>query len=446
MLSPSFADQRLPAVPRWFWLALGVLHGAFFLYQVYNQYYIFPDTDRYLTAATNLRQAGELYALPLSEPRHPQEYTIRPPGYPLFLLALGGTSEGFPWVVLLVQNLLSFFNLSLIALCLRRHQPKPWNWGALLALIATYPAQFIYANVLMSELLLQTCVVVLWYCAWAYSERQKPHYLLGAALALTAAMLTKPVFYPFCGVFLFISAVVAWRMRRLVLLACGLLPLLAALLFQGWNYQRTGYFHFSSIAEINLLRYNVRGVLQQTEGVDSAERFVREVVMKANELPSFAAQQRYITAQSWSVLARYPLVAVRLHMQGTLNCFLDPGRFDWVHFLGLSSQSDAGLLAKLHAKGYAAIWQYARQMPVALLVAFLVIAIANGLRLVLLGRFLLSRSYAWPLRLVVAVLVFYVVFLTGPLGAARFLVPVFPLIALSATLGLLQRSIKSPAV
>ncbi|OON66812.1 hypothetical protein B0919_20835 [Hymenobacter sp. CRA2] len=412
-----------------------LLHLLALGYQLGQRHYLFPDSDRYLTEAANIGRAGEFYAWPLSGPRSVQEYTIRPPGYPLFLLLTGGTLA-LPLGTLLLQNLLSLLNLGLMAQLLRRFQPSARVWGAVLALIALYPAQLIYANVLMSELLLQTCVVGLLCVGTAFLAHHRRRDALLLSLVASAAMLIKPVFYPFAAVVLAVSMWAAWQRRCWQLALFGTVPLLVALLYQGWNYQRTGYFHFSSIAEINLLRYNVRGVLRKTQGTEAAEHFVAATVRAGEQQPSFAAQQRYITAQCAQVLQQHPMAYAALHLQGMANFFLDPGRFDLVHFLGLPESSEGGLLNRFNAHGYRAIWEYLQTAPIALLLTLALVALGNVVRTLAFALFLFDSKAPAALRVVAGGLVLYVAALTGPLGAARFAVPVAPLLLLGVPFAL----------
>ena len=425
-------------VPTWFWMSLVAWHLLFFGVQVHQHTYFFPDTDRYLTEATNIRESGEFYARPLlaTGKKSPQEYTIRPPGYPLFLLAMDTPSARFPFVALVVQNLLSLLNMVLLARWLQRFRLLPAQWVFLLLGVCTYPAQLIYANVLMSEMLLQTCVVLLWLSAVAAWETQQMRYLLAVAATATAAMLVKPVFYPFSIVVLLLGCWVAWRWRRLPVAVVAALPLVVALLYQGWNYQRTGLFHFSSIATINLLHYNTEGVLRRTEGAIVADQFIDMVEAEAHrQYATFAQQQQHVRARSLAALWKYPVTYARIHVTGMVNCFLDPGRFDLVHFFKLPGQQGRGLLGQYTAYGYKGIVRYVWRLPLGLLSALLLVAIGNVVRLLAFGFFLFQKQYPLFVRLSIAGILLYVAFLTGPLGAARFAVPVFPLLVVGATLG-----------
>ncbi|MBO3271384.1 hypothetical protein [Hymenobacter defluvii] len=436
-------------VPTWFWVGLVAWHILFFGVQLHQRTYFFPDTDRYRMEAVNIREAGEFYAqpLPATGAKKPQEYTIRPPGYPLFLLALDTPSARFPFVALVVQNLLSLLNLGLLARWLQQFRLLPAQWVFLLLGVCTYPAQLIYANVLMSEMLLQTCVVLLWLSAVAAWETQQMRYALAVAATATAAMLVKPVFYPFSIVVLLVGSWAALRWRRLPVAVVAALPLAVALLYQGWNYQRTGLFHFSSIATINLLHYNTEGVLRRTEGAVVADHFIDTVEAEAHRrYATFAQQQQHIRARSMAVLWEYPVTYARIHLTGMVNCFLDPGRFDLVHFFKLPGQEGRGLLGQYTVYGYKGMARYIWRLPLGLLSALLLVAVGNVVRLLAFGLFLFQRQYALFVRLSAAGILLYVAFLTGPLGAARFAVPVFPLLVVGATLGSRKLFLMLPSV
>lgn len=414
------------------------MHVLFLAWQLHYQHPQFPDSDRYLEAARNLREAGVLYARPLAQvPLQPQEYSIRPPGYPVVLALVGAPGQWVPVMLLVLQNLLSFMNLSLMLRWVARHRVlgSRAQWGTVLLLAMAGPAQFIYANVVMSELLLQTAVVVVALCLLGFSRTSRLPYGAGAAVAASAALLIKPVFYPFALVFLLLSCWSAWQQRRPWLLALGMVPLLVVGAWQLRNQERTGYFHFSSITEINLLRYNVRAVLQKTEGPEAAEQFLDATIAAAEQRPSFAEQQRYIQRQSQAALQRHAVAYALLHLQGIGNFFLDPGRFDIVYFFGLA-QPKAGLLSQFSQRGYSGVGHYLRQLPLGLLAVLLAVAAANLVRLLLALRFSLNRAYPARERLVLLGLVLYVAVLTGPLGASRFVVPVLPLLLAAAALGL----------
>jgi hypothetical protein len=433
------------AVPRWIWIVLVGVQLGFFAWGLAERSWIFPDSDRYAEAAHNLWAHGELYARPwptaIPTGQAVQEYTIRPPGYSLLILLLGGSETGrTPLAVLILQNLLSLLNIGLVLRWwAQRARPgrRQWRWALLLLF---FPAQFIYANALMSELVLQTVVLVLALSGLRLWQQPRLRYGLVVVVAISTALLIKPVFYPFAGLAALGMLGLAWRFRRAAWAGLGLLPVVVALLYMGWNSQRTGYFHFSSIADINLLHYNAAGVVRQVTGQAAEEQWIAAVLRAANAQPSFARRQQLIQKRAGAVLAAHPVVYARQHLQGMVAFFLDPGRFDISQFLQLAPPPGGGLLAQVRSAGAGGLVQALRRLPLGLLAVLTLVALANAARLLLAvrGGWLAKdggaemRAGRWWL----ATLILYVALLTGPLGAARFLVPVWPLLLLLALCGL----------
>ena len=131
------------------------------------------------------------------------------------------------------------------------------------------------------------------------------------------------------------------------------------------------------------------------------------------------------------------MVYARQHAQGMATMFLDPGRFDISQFLGLAPLPGGGLLAQTRTGG---LLRALISLPLGMLSILGLVLLANVVRLVLAvrGFFALKNSAPWLRhgRWVAVGLLFYVALLTGPLGAARFLVPVWPLLLALALVGL----------
>ena len=429
-------------VPSWVWTVLLVLHLLTICWVLSAENWSFPDSDRYLQAAKNIRMHGELYARPwtgaLLQGQAVQEFTIRTLGYPLVVMGLVRENSGL-WVLLVFQNLLSILNIGFVLTWwARRAQPTTRQWLVALLGIVTFPAQFIYANAVMSEMLLQTVVLALTWAALAFVSKRQLRYFAAGMGAIVAALLIKPVFYPLAVVPAALGMVLAWRWRAAKGLAVlGMVPLVVVSMYMGWNKQRTGYAHFSSIAEINLLHYNAAGVLRQTAGPAAEETWVASVLKEADVQPNFAARQQLIQRRAGAVLWAHPLVYARQHVQGMATLFLDPGRFDISHLAELAEPKGGGLLAQVRAGG---MLQALSLLPVGLLTVLGLVFLANGVRLMLAVRgFWRLGSSGQVLRTgrwVALGLLVYVALLTGPLGAARFLVPVWPLLLAFALVGL----------
>ncbi|GAB3871501.1 hypothetical protein GCM10028824_21360 [Hymenobacter segetis] len=428
-------------VPGWVWAVLVGAHVLMLSWVLYQGNWAFVDTGRYIQAADNLCRYGELYARPwpMMAPsgQAVQEFTIRPVGYPLAILGLGGTG-GWPVMLLVVQNMLSLLNVGLIMRWWGRWaSPSSRDWVLAVAAVLTFPAQLIYASAVMSETLLQTAVLGIAIAALAFIHSPRLRYWAGGAVAAIAALLLKPVFYPLAFVVAVLAVGVGWRYRRPAVAAVGLLPVLVVGLYMLWNQQRTGYFHFSSIAEINLLQYNAAGVLRQIAGPEVEEKWVTQVIDQANAAPDFAARQHFIQAQAGAMLTAHIGLYARQHVQGMAALFLDPGRFDLSHLLGWLPPAGGGLLTQARQ---GRLWQAATNLPWGQLSLLGLILLANVARLGAAVRGFYRMKHgnaAWRYgRWVAAGLLLYVAALTGPLGAARFLVPVWPLLLALALAGL----------
>lgn len=428
-------------VPGWVWVVLVGAHLLGLGWALSKGTWDFPDSGRYVQAAENLRTHGQLYARPWSA-RAPhgqavQEFTIRPLGYPLVILALGATRRP-PVALLVVQNLLSLLNLGVVlGFWARQAQPRPKDWVWAVAGILTFPAQLIYSSTVMSEMVLQTVVLAMVGTGLLFIKTRSKRALGGVAGAVVLALLLKPVFYPLAMAMTGMGIVLAARQRRLSLGLIGLGPLMVVGLYMGWNAQRTGYFHFSSITEINLLQYNAAGVVRQVAGPAAEEKWVDAVLRTANAQPNFRARQQLIRARARAVLWSHPVVYAQQQAQGMAALLLDPGRFDISQFLGLVPPGGGGFLAQVRA---GTLWQAVGRLPLAMLGWLGVVLLASVVRLALAwrgfwrlsDRELMLRHGRW----LAVSLVLYIAVLTGPLGAARFLVPVWPLLLALALMGL----------
>ena len=428
-------------VPGWVWVVIVGAHALTLAWVLHQGSWSFVDTGRYIQAAENLWRYGELYARPwpamAPNGQAVQEFTIRPVGYPLAILALGGAG-GWPVMLLVTQNVLSLLNLGLVLRWWARWaRPNSRDWALAIVAVLTFPAQLIYASAVMSEMLLQTAVLGIAVATLAFIHSPRLRYVVGGAMAVIAALLLKPVFYPLVLVVAMLALAVGWRYRRPAVAAVGLLPVLVVGWYMLWNQQRTGYFHFSSIAEINLLQYNAAGVLRQIAGPEVEEKWVTQVIEQANAAPDFATRQRFIQAQAGAMLTEHIGLYTRQHVQGMAALFLDPGRFDLSQLLGWAPPAGGGLLTQARQ---GRIWQAATSLPWGQLGLLGVILLANIARLGLAVRGFRRLRYAHaPLRYgrwVAVGLLLYVAALTGPLGAARFLVPLWPLLLALALVGL----------
>ena len=409
------------------WAALVLLHLALFGWQLYKGPITMPDGFQYLHASENLREHGALYCEAWEEPLQPRAMTLRPPFYPFLILCAQILLQG-SWGILLVQVVLSLLNLYGVVWLWRQFGVSDRYQWALLLLVLLFPAQALYSNLVLTEMLTQTLVLLLFGAMFLFWKTQRKRYAVSAAAGGVLAMLTKPLFYPFSLVFLGWSCFQAFRLKKWVLVAVGFLPFAVAWGYQFYNEQRTGYFHFSTIAEDNLLSYNAYGMLEAQQGTRYADSLVAAVEQQAALQPSFAQQQRYIRQQGMALIAESPVAYGLYHLKGVVHFFLDPGRSDLVFFFG-TGQAEAPVLTQyIKEYGYGGIFKLLGKYNIFFLLLLASIVVGNGLKVLALLLFACNRRLPLEVRLLLLLLVGYVAVLAGPVGASRFVVPVFPLL------------------
>jgi 4-amino-4-deoxy-L-arabinose transferase-like glycosyltransferase len=413
-----------------FWGSLFLLHLVFALYQLGHERYTLLDSEEYIQEAINIQEQGAFFSGDLNaKPLRIDHFTKRPPVYPLVLAgfqAVWKTEKAVIWL----QLILSLFNFYLL---FRMGQLLGWKQKhsfVLLPFLLLYPAQFIYTNLVMTEILFQTFLCLLaWSLLKAWRERQLEH-LVWASFWIVLGMLTKPILYLFALPFLLLCLFWAWQWKRKSLVLLGLVPLLAVLLYASVNQQRTGYFHFSSIQNLSLLQYTTYNLLMASHGPEQALQMADSILFVSLDIPDYAASQKYLQKACFEVIEDHPTEYLAFHLKGMLNFFLDPGRFDLYHFFGLETVGGRGLQIAFSEGGYGGVWSYLQTQPVGILLLLLLVALGNGLKLLALLIFPCLRKVALADRLLLLLLILYIAGLTGVSGASRFAVPLFPLLLL----------------
>ncbi len=411
---------------------IGVLHFTALVFAIFSGNIQMADSVEYLVQAENLFQYGSRCSVPLIEGNcDPLYLTKRPPVYPLFaglFMWLGAPV----FILLIFQNLLSLFNIYVMVRLMRE-----WKVGGIaiaLGLSLINITQFIYANVLMSELLLQTWFLLLVFCISKYFSSGKSGFVGLAALTLVLAMLTKPVAYPlsvlFAGFFL-------WRAVRERTAIGGLwavIPLVTVIAYSGWNEQQTGYRHFSSIQNINLVDYNTNFFLRSTYGVEVADSVLREIYTGVEDFETFEEKQVFLRKQSTDILSNHLIAYGWWHFRGAMRGFFDPGRFDLYNFAGIEGETEEGLLYKLNEEGIGAALNHLLKGPGFLTFLLFVTFLFNTVIFFSwLGILLVKRLPAYQLALILF-LPIYVAFATGPLNASRFMLPVLPFLLIGSSI------------
>ncbi|MEX0980771.1 MAG: hypothetical protein WD577_03685 [Bacteroidales bacterium] len=400
-------------------ITVALLQLGFLVIQLFQQNYFLDDSAEYLRAADNLIGERMLYCGDTEKAIDPALYTKRLPGYPVFLMLIRFFSTSMVPVIIL-QMLLS---LGSVLLMLKLFSPgKQGNW-LLLPLLLLFPAQFIYSNMVMTEILFQFVLMMAAFRLYRYIQTGKIGMLWLYQLLLIVAILIKPVMYLFIVPNVILFIVLYYRSRQRLVLISGLIPVIFVIILGGVNQQRTGYYHISSIQQINLVDYNLYYFLMNRDGEQAARSAKERIHITCDQVKDFKEQSECLTNAATSVFREDLKGYALFHLKGMVRFFVDPGRFDLYNFFGIEKQQGKGFLYHLNQGGLKGAWSYFISQPVLVVIALALIALVNLLRLFGFLAFLFNRSFKPEFRLFLFFLIAFLAFASGPLGASRFMLP-----------------------
>ena len=397
-----------------------LMQVGFLVIQLLQQNYFLDDSPEYLRTADNLLSDGMLYCGDTEKAIDPALYTKRLPGYPAFLaLARIFTTSMVP--VIILQLLLS---LGSILLMLKIFSPQKQSNSILLAMLVFFPAQFIYSNMIMTEILFQFILMLAAYILCRYIQTEKISLLWPFQLLLVAAILIKPVMYLFVVPNIILFIVLYFKSRQRLVLISAFIPVIFVIILGGLNQQRTGYYHISSIQQINLVDYNLYYFLMNRDGEEAARAAKEQIYATCGEEKEYAKRAGCLTESATAVIREDLKGYTLFHLKGMARFFVDPGRFDLYNFFGIEREKGAGFLYHLNEGGVKAAWRYLLNQPVMIIAWLAMIALLNLLRLAGFLAFLFNKGFKPENRLFLFFLIAFLAFATGPLGASRFMLPV----------------------
>jgi hypothetical protein len=404
------------------------VHVIFFLLACHYTRIYMGDSFEYIYEALNIKDLFFFYSGSPVLPITPEYMTQREPLYPLFLMGIYMFTVN-NWIVIALQNALSIFNICYArSILLKIGFNKTYDWLLLLFLVA-YPAQFINANTIAPDILLQTFTLLYFGDFISLFRTGHIRYAAYMSVALIAGFLVKPVLYPFVVIHAVIVFVTCYRqnlkMQRPLTIAVA--PLIAALLFCYWNFTRTDKFHFSSNQAQNAVYYYY-AYLAQKEGTDSAERFLKKENEVIAALPDFKARYEYANERGMDLVKQHFPGYLWFHLKNSGRILIEPGKAEMDLYTGaltygrLYSKEQSGFYATLKTKGWQGIGGYINSNSS---FSFIVmILFFNLLRLAGMALFFLRSGLNPFIRLFIFILIAYFSLLSGPIANTRYFLPV----------------------
>ncbi len=423
-----------------------LVHAVFFLLAcVFKRIYM-GDSYEYIYEALNIKRYFFFYSGNPAMPIVPEYMTQRQPLYPLFLLGVY-TFAVNNWIVLLLQNCISIVNVCYLRKVISRMgYDQKYDWVLLLLVIA-YPAQFINASTIAPDILLQTFALMYFGNFLALFQTKELRYAIYISLAMMAGMMVKPVLYPFTLVHIVVLVAVGLQhkvlLQRTVLIA--VMPLMAVLLYNYWNFTRTGKFHFTSNQAFNA-SYYYYPFISSKEGADSAGRYLAKERDAYSLIPEYKDRYDHANERGTELLRQNFLPYMVFHLKNSARIFIEPGKGEMDLFTGrltygrLYSKEQTGFYATWKAKGLAGMGDYVKNNPSLFFIGL--VFLFNCIRLIGLVLFLRSRQIHWLVRMFVFMFVGYFALAAGPIANTRYFLPVSLIAIGCSVVGLSNRGTK----
>jgi len=389
------------------------------------------DSTEYTYQAHNISQHYTSYCDAYQKPLNPSYYTLRPPGYSVFIAIVNFISQHIRFL-LFIQTLLCIISLY-IAYQLTQASEKI-NSKVWLLFLVLFPSQFILHQMVMSEALMQVVLITSIYCILQFILQKKIKYWAYANCLLSITLLIKPVLIYFWLPMFIFSAIIYWKLLPdwKVIAWSSLLGITAL----GWstrNYYHTGYFHFSSIKSFYLLTCPVYALIQNEKGIIAADSVRYTLQAQAAQLHDFKTSDAYLLNQCYAIINTYKKQFMIYQIKGMINFFIDPGRTDMMHFIPMNDQQQEGFIHLYKTKGIEGIFNYFKNInPIVFILLFLT-TIASIVLTILFLLWILYGDMHWLFRLFILLIVGYFAAMSGITAYARFRMHIFPLLLMGTT-------------
>lgn len=346
---------------------------------------------------------------------------MRPPGYPAILATLRMINNTYAGVSLMQVG----FGVAAIALTYALALRVTGKRAAALAAwwLALSPIHIIDSSVLLTEVPFSVflLIAVLLLAPIVDRDSFEGWRWAGSGLALGMATLIRPIAFYLPLAVLLLMAVS--RLRRLFLVPALLFLIAFALPVGGWlarNYRVTGVATISTIQGINLAYYRAAGAMAVEDRISIGEAQQRMLNLIASEggaglNPAERAQVE--TRVGFREIFRHPWGYAYTVVRGLAYTLVGPARS---HFIERMRGTSLEFLTP--------------PLVVASAASAILLTVATAI-----GAFVLFRAGEWRKLLLLGLpLAYLLVIGSGHESWARFRVPLEPLMAILATLGVLK--------
>lgn len=337
--------------------------------------------------------------------------------YPIFLLIFNQLSFN---AILIIQTIFGFFNIMLISSIFKKLGGINYFYLSLFLFFS--PAVFIYTHLIMTEFLTLFLILCIFNFVLNFNKKRYIFYL---QILLTLLVFLKPVFYffPFINALLLLYLSIKQKKQYYLL---SFIPIAAVILYMGFNENRTGYNHFSSMQNINLINYNIYLHKAKTNGTENADLWKKNIYEKVDTFDSFSERSKYLSTVGKNYITENFVSYTFFHLYGSLRGTLDPGRFDLMTFSNEPYDSKQGLLNILNTeKSFSAIKNLLQTKYIWVLIILIPVFLINIVKLFYSLMYLLKtrKNISFGIVFISALTIYYIL-LTGPVNASRYMMPI----------------------
>ncbi len=422
--------MKLPALHApLFWLIAIVLHLLGFWQAWHTGSIYLVDSIDYLSQANNIKWHGSLYAAPWDKLIKPDYFSFRPPVYGTLIYLIKSVIAS-DYAILFLQAAIS---LSTLWGVLKFTAQLGFNSGltrlVMLSILFIYPSQIIHCNFVMSDILFQS--LLFWAFYFTYHLWQNPNYKNSslAVLFFSLAMLTKPVAFLLGMSIALILVFVFYKKSKIKFILPFLFLPLVYHAYASYNKSLTGYYHYSSVTPIFVLKYMAKYTNGQLYGEAYADSVQEVLMQKINAQTTYQNRYELMQASGTAIIAQHPVFFAWFNLKGYMAFMLDPGRFEWVHFLNSNEGNYLGLYHVIHTQGLVnGLLSFIKNAPLSLLFILGTCFLANLLFSIAFLQTLFKKHTPLILRICLFLFVGYIVGSTGVLGLSRYRVAIAPLL------------------
>lgn len=408
---------------------------AFLIARIIHGNFRLSDSDEYFATA-ELLKSGKYFGQ-TSAIFEAINLTKRPFLYPILILFPGFLSD---LVIVFFQTILGVFNLFLVLKIFKNLGGKSYYLIAILFFLT--PSIFINTHLIMTETIASTLMLLIFI---QFQNKLNTRKIIYIQILLSLLLFLKPAFYIFTIVNLLFFLLYFIRTKTFQISV--ILPLLLTISYIGFNQHRTGFAHFSSIQNINLIDYNLYLFKMNQEGFDKAELWKSDVYEEAEKFKTFEEFSNYLDKRGKSEIKNNLISYSFFHTTGAIRGMFDPGRFDLMTF---HEQQDAsqGFMQLLNKQDFMSVLKGLLDYKYKIVILILIpIFLANIFKWFFAFAYLWKNKKLLNFRNAYLILIFgYSILITGPVNTCRYMVPLQGILIVIAVLGLDRIKQKSPVI